>query len=171
MIAKLFSPLIAKILGGLLIATLLFGGVQTWRAGYWKQVATVLRLDLDKIKLAQTIAGERAVAAKAAEEARTRLNSERTDSAHQTELARLRALADRYANANRVRSKAPGGASSGAPAPTNNHSPQGADGPGTDAVVLDRDDFDIMVENTARLKAAHDWATTLNAGTADSPPR
>lgn len=43
------------------------------------------------------------------------------------------------------------------PAPTKDIPAPVDNGPGPDAVVLERKDFDVFVENTARLKAVHEW--------------
>jgi hypothetical protein len=176
MMAALWLRLVARPLIPILIALALVGwglaatfkiqieGLRIWPIHItgWREENTGLRLDLDTIKAAQIVAAERAAAAKAAEEQRSLQNAERTDSAYQTELARLRDLAGRYASANRVRTKAAYSPPSGTPAPADDHGSQGSDRPGADAVVLDRDDFDIMVENSVRLKAAVEWAKTLN---------
>lgn len=114
MIAKLFSPLIAKILGGALIAALLFGGVQTYRAGYWKKVATVLRLDLDKIKLASQLAATQAKAKRDQDQRTFDASTERNRREHAQELADARSATAAFIGRNRVRPQATRGASSGA---------------------------------------------------------
>lgn len=128
----------------------------------WREENNNLRLDLDAIKAAQVTAAAKALAAKAAEEARSRADAERTDDAFKNEIDHYRSLASRYASANRVRPQAPRSASSGAATPSTDHSAEGTNGPSNTAVVLDRADFDIMVENSVRLKAAVEWAKTLN---------
>ncbi len=128
----------------------------------WREENKGLRLDLDAIKAAQVTAAAKAVAAKFAEEERHRIDAERTDDAFKNQIDHFRSLADRYASANRVRPQAPRRAPSGTAAPTKDNSAEGANRPSATAVVLDRADFDVMVENSVRLKAAVEWAKTLN---------
>ena len=48
-----------------------------------------------------------------------------------------------------------------APAPAQDNPAPVDNSPGQDAIVVSRDDFDILTENTIRLKAAHDWGLAL----------
>ena len=123
----------------------------------------VIRVNLDMLKTANEIATERAMEAK-----RRPMNAakqkELSDERLSKERSRYRALAARYAAANRVRGKA--GApdqrsASGADLSVTASTAQGADGAGPDAefLAVSRADFDIMVDNTVRLKEAVEWAT------------
>ncbi len=121
-----------------------------------------LRHSLDEIKAATAIADKRAREAKAAAEAEYRAKAERTDLAYKANLADARARAARYADANRVRYKAAdrqtGGTSPAAPDSSAGSADQAGDDSG---VVVTRGDFDALVDNTLRLKAAREWACSL----------
>lgn len=85
---------------------------------------------------------------------------DKADEKAQQMVAGYAARADDYARRMRFSALCPAagsatGQSSGA---QQGHAAQGADGPGADAVILSRADFDILNDNTRRLKAAHDWA-------------
>lgn len=90
--------------------------------------------------------------------------AERADNADQ-ELNRYRALAERYARANRVRNQAGTARRDAGPA-----NPAGAGDPaagdnraGQDAVVVERSDFDTLVDHSIRLNAIHKWGNELLA--------
>ncbi len=54
-------------------------------------------------------------------------------------------------------------------APSEGPNPAQPDGPSGAAVILERRDYDILVENSARLEAAHRWALSLiEDGTAEA---
>lgn len=111
-------------------------------------------------RAAQAQAAASAIKARADTEARYQSMATRIDQNAQADLADARTRADAYARRMRAHPGAAGGASAAcaaaAPEPA-----ESADRPGTDAVILGRSDFDVMVENTMRLKAAHDWAMEL----------
>ena len=149
--------------GVLLIAV----GVQTIRIEHLQTLVAklrgdnkALRLDLDRVAEATKIADKRAREAKAAAEAEYRAKAERTDRAYEKNLADARARAADYAR--RMRVKAPGGSSSGPATPADRDGAQGADrsGEGT-FVAVSEQDFGILTENTERLKAAREWACSL----------
>lgn len=168
----LWTRLIARPLIPILIAIALVGwalavtfkvqieGLRIWPIHIvgWRDENGALKLDLDKIKNAQAVAAERAAAAKAAEEELSRQNAERTDHELETLRAAARAATDRY----RMRTKAPSRPSGHSTAPSEDLGPQGAERASEDAIMVGRGDLDILVENTVRLKAAYDWAKTLN---------
>lgn len=164
MIAKLFEPLIARVLGAVSLVLLIALGAQSVRASHYahkaEQCAAGRAADRQAYVQAQREAEAKAVAQKQAVEAAYKAKAEKTDEAYQTALARAQRAAAAYAE--RMRVKAPGGASGkpGSPAPSD--PAKGSNGPGADAVILDRHDFDVMVENSVRLKEAHDWALTLS---------
>lgn len=178
MLGVIFGGLWSRIFAGIAAVLLAFALVQTvriegflWWDGFKEQVAKlleengILRLDLDKIKLAQKQATERALAEKQAAEARYAQMKEQADDNLEQARDRARTAAARYASANRVRpqAKADAGGSSGADLPCATVAPEGPDGACDDAELLavTREDFDIMVDNSVRLKEAHDWAKGL----------
>lgn len=163
---NLFSVLTSKIFGALAVFFFVGFATQTIRIeGFWfivgyKEKVEVLRLDLSKIMAAQMAAQRIAEAKRDQEQATFTRLAERADNAER-QIASLRDAADRYARANRVRTQAPrrppgepGGA--GETRPT-----EGVDGPGADAVVLARPDYDVLVSNTERLVRSHAWAEDL----------
>lgn len=130
---------------------------------HWRAVAGVLRIDLDSIKNAQAAATQIAEAKMRAEQAQFSELAERADNAER-QISGLRAAADRYANANRVRSKAAGGASGRTSGASAGEAAQSGDGPGGDAsVAVSRADFDTLVEHSIRLKQVHEWGDSLVA--------
>lgn len=91
---------------------------------------------------------------------------ERVDNAEQ-ELTHYRALAERYARANRVRKPSAGtaGGNAGATGPASAGDLASGDnrsGGATD-VVISRPDFDTLVDNSIRLKSANKWGNDLVA--------
>ena len=124
----------------------------------WREENGTLKLDLDKIKDAQVVAAERQKAANDAEEARHAIEAERNNRELETLRAAARAATERY----RMRSQAAHRASGYPTAPADDNGPQGVDGAGEGAVMVSGSDLDILVENTVRLKAAVEWAKTLN---------
>lgn len=159
-----FSALTSKIFGGISLV-LLFTciGLLMWGKAGWRDAASY-KLANDTMKkayvAAQTTATAKAIAAKLTTEATYRVKAEKTDAEYQTALARAQRASDAY----RMRAQIPRGASSGTSTPTDDHGPGSPDrpGPSTELVAVTRDDFEIMVENSVRLEAAHDWAKTLN---------
>lgn len=156
-------------------ALALFTALCWYKWGYWKDIAGVLRIDLEQVRKlraqdranyenAQEAAKALAEAQKAKDAAQYQSLAERSDNVQ--EAMQRRAAADRYARANRVRqgtaaasgaAGTAGGAGTGGAASVDN-------GPGSDAgVVVSRTDFDTLVSNTIRLKQAHDWAESLVA--------
>ncbi len=104
----------------------------------------------------------RSLAAKAAAESRYKELSDNAD--HEADRLRidLRNAADRYADAHGVRTACTASsASSGTVAAAKDSIAPDRDGPGADAVVLSRDDFDTLTGNTARLVAVREWALGL----------
>lgn len=85
---------------------------------------------------------------------------DKADEKAQQLVAGYAARADDYARRMRFSALCPaaGGATGQSSGAQQGHAAQGADRPGADAVILSRADFDILNDNTRRLKAAHDWA-------------
>ena len=165
-LAGIFGALWARIFAGLAALFLLGFVTRTIRIeGWWfivgfKEENAILRMDLTKMQVAQSIAAAAARATKEREEATYSRLAERADD--EVETSSMRAAAAQYARANRVRAKAPDRAPSGASTPSPASNPESPVGAGEDAsVVVSRTDFDTLVENTIRLKAAHDWAEKL----------
>lgn len=52
---------------------------------------------------------------------------------------------------------------SNAPASTEGQAAEVSNGPGADAVILERADYDILIANTLRLKAVNEWGKALVA--------
>ncbi len=172
-----FSAITAKLFGGVALALLLAFMVQTgriegflWIEGFKQAVArlthdnAVIRVNLDMLKTANEIATERAQEAKRLADAKAAKQKELSDERLSKERSRYRELAARYAAANRVRAKAgetDSGSASGADLSSTQAATQGADGTSADAefLAVSRSDFDIMVDNTVRLKEAVEWAT------------
>ncbi len=152
------------IVAGLIALTLIIrGDYYRIDRNHWRSVAQVLRIDLDAIKSAQSAATQLAEARKREEQAQFSQLAERADNAEHTN-ARLRAAAARYAAAHRVRTQAPRSASGGASGAGASGAAESDQRPGGDAgVVVSRTDFDTLVGNTIKLKAAHDWGEDLVA--------
>ena len=94
-----------------------------------------------------------------------RIKAEKADHDYKLALEDQRARDDVYARRMRfdVQAAAFAAAAGGAASPAEGTAQaagaaQDADRPGADAVVVERADFDILIENTRRLIVAHDWA-------------
>lgn len=160
--------------GGIALAFLLALSVQTariegflWWDGFKAVIASlraengILRIDLDSIKLAQKIATEKAMEARRQADQLAAQQKEQSDARLEQALRDKRALAARYAAANRLRAKgavagSPGGTDLPCPA-TITESPDGACGD-AELLALTKADFDILVTNTIRLQEAVTWA-------------
>jgi len=116
----------------------------------WQSTAKAMQ-DASEANKAAAIAQNRAWEAKSAEQAK---ENEHVETNLRRDLGALAA-----ANADRMRADkvcrsytAP--ASEGPSAQVDN-------GPGPDAIVLGRADYDTLIENTVRLEAAHQWGQSL----------
>ena len=126
---------------------------------HWRGVAKALRIDLDNVRTATELADQKARTAKLAAEAEYRKKADETDARYEAALADARARNADYAR--RMRIHAPGSAG-GSTTPADSGGAQGADGSGQEPfVAVSQSDFDILTENTERLKAAHQWACGL----------
>lgn len=164
MLAKFFAPMAVKILAGISAFLLILCVGFLIRGNHYRHDRDQWKLAFNNQKAAyvaaQDAAKAQAIAAKMAAEARYRVEAERADNEYQTALARAQRASDAYAA--RMRPQTTSGASGPAsPAPPGD-SPQSPDRSRQDAVLVGRDDFDILVENSVRLEAAHNWAKTLN---------
>lgn len=143
----------------LLGIALVFSAYERNQAAKWRMVARERAQDIVDMRdasdanLAAQIAQSRAVEEKAAALAKD-------SQTHETEMRnQLAAAGDAYARANSLRART---THCGAPgASREDQPPSGGDGSGADAVVLDRQDYDVLVGNTARLKAVNDWGKSL----------
>lgn len=151
------------LLGVIALALIARGDIYRIDRNHWRQIAGVLRLDLDAIKSAQESARQLAEAKKRADQSQYDQLAERADNAERKNTD-LRRAADRYAAANRVRQKTVGSAASGPGGASASEAASGGNGPGSDAsVVVSRTDFDTLVGNTIRLKRVHDFGNDLMA--------
>jgi len=164
---NIFTPLLAKIFAGVsafaIVSCLL---LYIWGDG-WRDKAhrlmsenALIRIDLQSLKTANEEATKRALAEKAAQEALDAKRKEESDAKLAEARKDARAAAARYAANNRVRPQtAPGGSGCTNLSGTSTTA-GGLDGPCPDAeyVALGREDFDILIDNTIRLKEAADWA-------------
>lgn len=97
------------------------------------------------------------IAAKAKWEAQTAQLAKENRLVEDSLRATLGARADAHAGRmrfNQICRRATAPAPGPDPAPLDN-------GPGADAVVLERRDYDTLIDNTVRLKAAHEWGEAL----------
>lgn len=158
-----FSGLTAKIYGGVAVAALTFAAVQTVRIegllfidGYKDEVAALRK----KVSDMETASDEAWMLAQkqVAETEAHYTNLAKENVRVETEIRTVyRDRAGAYADRMRADQvcRAPA-----TPTPGGDPAPLG-DRPGPDAVVLGRADFDILVGNTARLEAVHNWAEEL----------
>lgn len=173
MISDFLAPIGTRIFGGLSLALLLgCGGLYLWgsaesnRADAWqarsKLEASNHRQTKANYRLAQARAEERQKALRQAEARKSYEIAERLDHAD-AENDRLRALAGRFGDARRVQAcRAVSSSASGGPVPLREDQPApDRDGPGADAVVLTRPEFDELVDNTLRLERVRRWGQSL----------
>lgn len=123
----------------------------------WEQAAKAWQQASDANR-ALAVAQVKAVEAKSAQLAKDNQD-------HEQDLrAQLGARSAAYAD----RMRADAYCRSTAPAPAEDHPAPVDHGPGADAVVLERADYDILVANTVRLQAVREWGLELvKAGVAE----
>ena len=144
-----------------IVALLALSGWQTWRLSTVKQSLTTARAELvsQRYKFEQAIAANLAAQVAQKRELEAKLAAQAKENAYVEKALRaeLGARAADYANRMRLdkvcRSAAPSPGKD-SPAPVDN-------GPGSDAVVLERRDYDILIDNTVRLEAVHQWGKSL----------
>lgn len=169
MLGALLGQLGTRIFGGLSVVLLLGCGALWLRGNHYES----------EWRGEQQTVAELKAAAVAAEREQKRVNDEnqqrqlelarRADNAEDT-LDRLRTAADRFADANSVRrvcggrTRQPGTTPEDRPAPDR-------DGPGTDAVLLTRPEYDEFVSNTLRLERVRQWGQSLIDEGLAIPPR
>lgn len=164
--ALIVAGVAALLFIGFATQTIRIEGLRLWPISVvgFKEENRTLRLDLDTIKRMQERARADQEAAMLRKEAEYREKAERIDDEYQTRLADANARALAYSK--RMRVKAPSRVASGTSAAPEGGSPSRPDRPGEDAelgdyIAVSQEDFNILNENTQRLKAAHEWAIGL----------
>lgn len=130
---------------------------ETWKLAYGTQQSA--------FRAAQAAAAAKFEAQRIKTESTYRILAERAD-ANDEKITNLRSAAERYARANRVRNgqaRTAGGDAGRAAAGAQAGTAQGGDGPGADAVILSRDDFLKLNDNTVQLVKVNKWADQLIA--------
>lgn len=175
--AAIAGPWLKKYLGSWIKANW-----RTWLlilivAGLWLR-GNILGADRDKWRKAaqdqQTAftkasveAALRAEADRIATEAKSATNARKADNVIPPSVTHQRASADRYADAHRLRPETYCRLSGQADAPPANGIAPDRDGPGPDAVVIPRADFDQLRDNTLRLERVRQWGESeIGAGRA-----
>lgn len=162
--------LAALLFVGFATQTIRIEGFNVWPIKHegFKAANERMRHDLDEIEKSTKEADRKAREAKAAAEAEYKRKAELTDAKHQSELAEARRRASAYADRNRVPAPPSGRPSSGASPSADCNGAPCPDRSGADSgVVVTRADFDVMVDNTLRLKAAREWACSLDGAKCD----
>lgn len=159
-----FSALAAKIYGGLAVVLILACAGLWMRGNYyaadrdaWKSAASAQK---SAVAATQAAAKAKAIAASIATENRYAELARRADNAEAT-VADLRTAADRFAAARGLCSSISGDASGRAGGSSENGPSPYRDGPGADAVVLTRPEFDDFVSNSLRLERVRQWGQSL----------
>lgn len=161
-----FSALTAKIFGGasvlLLIALAL---TYSWGSAGWRTAdayKTAHRLQKEAYVSAQAAARDKALAQTIRTENRYAELARKADHA-ENQLDTLRDAAARFAASRIVRTEAAGRAPGGPAAPAQTDPSPDRDGPGADAVVLTRPEYDQFVRNSLRLERVRRWGEALTA--------
>lgn len=165
MLTSLFSPLTSKIFGGASLALLLALAVSfMWGKAGWREAhsyQTALEMQQQAMKAAQAAAQAREVAAHIRAEIETAELARKADHA-EDQVAGLRAAAVRLGDARSVRwTKEAGGSCVPASAPSPVGPAPDRDGPGEDAVVLTRPEYQDLVDNSLRLEQVRLWGESL----------
>lgn len=157
---------IALLLGLALIGMTASRAIEHRRAAKWQHVAGLWKDAHGKLetsyRLAQVEATAKAKAQIRETENRYVMAAWRADNA-EAETADLRRRADDYARRNRVSVARDRGSPGGTVAAAESGVAAGSDGPGADAVVLARADFDTLIANTSRLLVVHGWGQDMLA--------
>lgn len=137
-----------------------------WRADVWHDVATQ-RAETIKTQKAAYEAAQAAAHARAAI-ARIQTENSYAQAAHAADRVRqadgaLRRAADLYARAHSLRAEAVEGGAGPAVAAGEGGPSKGGDGPSPAAELLaiSRNDFEILVENSIRLRRVQEWGDDL----------
>lgn len=160
-----FGPLMAKIFGGasvlLLVAlALTFSwGKAGWRTADSYKLAH--RLQKEAYVSAQAAARDKELAQHIRTENRYAAMARKADNAESKLDTALLDAAARFAAARGVRAEAPRCAPGRSPAPGQGDPAPDRDGPGADAVVLTKPEYDAFVSNTLRLERVRRWGDGL----------
>ena len=165
MLTSLFSPITSKIFGGASLALLLALAVCfMWGKAGWREAhsyQTALGMQQKAMGAAQAAAQARAVAAHIRAELETAELARKADHA-EDQVAELRTAAVRFRDARSVRWPQGAGCSpGGAAAPTPAGPAPDRDGPGADAMVLTKPEYDQFVANSVRLEQVRLWGESL----------
>lgn len=151
--------LIAVVAGLWLRGNLLGADRDTWR--------TLAQTQQTNIAAAAMQAAAKAEANRLATEALSGANARKADHVEPAPVTHLRAAADRYADAHRLRPQADCRLSGPADPPAETGNTPARDGPGPDAVVIPRADFEQLRDNTLRLERVRLWGESeIEAGRA-----
>lgn len=153
-----------------IVQTIRLEGFNLWpiKSEGWKAKAERYRADLEAVKAAQVEAAAKARAARLVKEAEYTRKMEQANAELEELRAEWRTATDRYIAANRVRPQAPRGASGGTgadPRPATSEGPDRSDPVPELAdglVLVSEEDLSILVDNTARLVVAQEWAEGLS---------
>lgn len=129
-----------------------------WFEGF-KPALAAREKTITALKDASAAAGKKAEAQRITTENRYAQAARRADNA-ENQNANLRDAADRFAAARSLRGVS-AGASCGPAAPAPGDPAGDRDGPGDDAVVLTRPEYDQFVANTLRLEDVRQWGEAL----------
>lgn len=158
--AQLFSPLTSKLFGGASLVILIALALMfAWGQAGWRNAQSyklALEMQQKAMVAAQAAATAKAVAAKIGAENESAALARKADNA-ENQVADLRAAAVRFGDARRVWSKGAGCSPSGPAAPSPIGPAPDRDGPGADAVVLTRPEYDQLVTNSLRLEKVRRW--------------
>lgn len=163
--AALIALAFAIILALLAVQTVRIEGIKIWPLNLegYKAKSERLQADLDKVKAAQVVALEKAVAAVKKVEQNYRTLAEKTDA--KLEKARTDAMldAERYIAAHRLHPQAVGGSPGGSSAAAEGGNPEVVGEVPEDALVaVSVADVRACTVNSTDLMNAHDWAVGLN---------
>lgn len=160
-----FSPLTAKIFGGASILLLIALALTfSWGKAGWRTADSYKlahRLQKEAYVSAQAAARDKALAQHIRTENRYAAMARKADNAESKLDSALLDAAARFAAARGVRAEAPRCAPGGSAAPGQGDPAPDRDGPGADAVVLTKPEYDAFVANTLRLERVRRWGDGL----------
>lgn len=165
--AALIALAFAIALALLAVQTVRLEGLKIWPLHIegWKPKAERLQGELDRIKAAQLVAQQKAIAAKAKAEADYRDLAGRIDTDAKQAHDSAMADAERYIAAHRVRGQAAGSSAGRTVTAAEDHSASGGQSPGAapvvDEVAVSPDDVRICTTNTIQAETARQWAIDL----------
>lgn len=153
----------------LAVPLLIAVAVQSYRLNSAKADLLEKQAIISNMETASKAAKAAQIALNQATEAAYKAEAERTDREYSIALNDALRLANAYADRHRVRSVCEGIARQAGPAAEGND-PESRNGPGADAIVVSRADFETLNANTLRLKAVNEWGQRLiDQGLAEKP--